>query len=262
MSYLLIGLAAFLVSGLTMFSGFGLGTLLLPLFAIFLPVEVAVGATAVVHGANSLFKTIMVGGNADKSLVLKFGIPALIAAFGGAALLGLFASLEPLLSYDIGSHRAVITPIKLLMGVLILGFAFFELLPKLRDIEFGRNHLLVGGLLSGFFGGLSGHQGALRSAFLIKAGVSTESFVGTNAVISLIVDSARLLVYALFAVGSGYVATGHTDAKYLILVGALAAFAGVLVGKKFMHKITIKTVQVLTGVMLLGIGLGLGSGLI
>ena len=262
MSYALVALAAFFVSGLTMFSGFGLGTLLLPLFAIFLPVEVAVGATAVVHGANSLFKTVVVGRNADKSLVLRFGIAAVIAAFGGAALLGLFASLEPLLSYDVGSHQAVITPIKLLMGVLILGFAFFELLPKLRDIKFQRDHLIVGGLLSGFFGGLSGHQGALRSAFLIKAGVSTESFVGTNAVIALIVDAARLLVYALFAVGSGFAAAKSGQAQYFIIVGVLAAFAGVLVGKKFMHKITVKAVQVLTGIMLLGIGLALGSGII
>jgi hypothetical protein len=50
MSYLIICVVAFAVSGLTLFSGFGLGTLLMPAFALFFPVAVA--ATAVVHLAN------------------------------------------------------------------------------------------------------------------------------------------------------------------------------------------------------------------
>ena len=66
MSYFAVGLAAVFVSGLTMFSGFGLGTLLMPVFAIFFPVETAVAATAVVHGANSLFKILAVGKHSDR----------------------------------------------------------------------------------------------------------------------------------------------------------------------------------------------------
>jgi hypothetical protein len=38
---------AFAVSGLTLFPGFGLGTLLMPAFALFFPIEVAVAATAI-----------------------------------------------------------------------------------------------------------------------------------------------------------------------------------------------------------------------
>lgn len=44
--------------------------------------------------------------------------------------------------------------------------------------------LPLGGLLSGFFGGLSGNQGALRSAFLLKAGLSKEAFIATGTVSS------------------------------------------------------------------------------
>ncbi len=55
MSYLIICGTALIVSGLTLFSGFGLGTLLMPAFALFFPVEVAVEATAVVHLANNIF---------------------------------------------------------------------------------------------------------------------------------------------------------------------------------------------------------------
>ena len=51
--FLIVAITAFLAAGLTMYSGFGLGTMLLPVFALFFPVEVAVVATAMVHAATS-----------------------------------------------------------------------------------------------------------------------------------------------------------------------------------------------------------------
>src|SRR5262249_18547707 len=51
-AYALVAGVALFVAGLTLFSGFGLGTLLMPAFALFLPVPVAVAATAVVHLAQ------------------------------------------------------------------------------------------------------------------------------------------------------------------------------------------------------------------
>ena len=42
MHYLIICLCAFLASGLTLFSGFGLGTLLLPVMALFFPIDAAI----------------------------------------------------------------------------------------------------------------------------------------------------------------------------------------------------------------------------
>ncbi len=41
MEYVIIPLAALTVSCLTLFSGFGLGTLLMPVFALFFPIETA-----------------------------------------------------------------------------------------------------------------------------------------------------------------------------------------------------------------------------
>ena len=73
--FLIVGITAFLAAGLTMYSGFGLGTLMLPVFALFFPVEVAVVATAMVHGANNVFKVSLLGRHADREVVLKFGLP-------------------------------------------------------------------------------------------------------------------------------------------------------------------------------------------
>jgi hypothetical protein len=48
----------------------------------------------------------------------------------------------------------------------------------------------------------------------------------------------------------------------LIVTGILAAFLGVMIGKRFLHKVTMKTVQTVTGLFLLGIALVLGSGVV
>jgi len=260
--YVIVAACALFVSGLTLFSGFGLGTLLMPVFAIFFPIEVAVAATAVVHGANNVLKASLLGRNADWSIVLRFGIPAVLTAFLGAAALGILSALPPVAEYSLGPREAVVTPIKLLMGILMVVFAMFELLPRLRRLEFDRRLLTLGGMLSGFFGGLSGHQGALRSAFLAKVGITTEAFVGTNAVIGLVVDLARLAIYGtiFFKIGSSGIFEGGIGG--LILTGIIAAFGGVLIGRRLIAKVTMKTVQTLTGTMLLGIAAALGSGII
>ena len=71
--YLIVAAAALAASALTLYSGFGLGTLLLPVLALFFPVDTAVTATAIVHGANNLLKILLVGAKADRDLVLRFG---------------------------------------------------------------------------------------------------------------------------------------------------------------------------------------------
>jgi len=262
MEILVVGLAAMFVSGLTLFSGFGLGTLLMPVFALFFPVEVAIASTAVVHAANNSLKIPLFARGADWNVVRRFGIPAIFAAFAGAAVLELIVELEPLVAYRIGGRLAEITPVKAVIAVLIFVFALFELLPRFRRLKFDIRFLPLGGVLSGFFGGLSGHQGALRSAFLVKMGLSTEQFVGTAAVIGFMVDMARILVY-----GAGFMAAGMfgEHAYYgwrLVGVAIICAFAGLLIGKRFLKKVTMKTVQILTGVLLLGVAVALGAGIV
>lgn len=259
-AYLIVAFTAFLAAGLTLYSGFGLGTMLLPVFALFFPAEMAVVATALVHGANNVFKVSLLGRFADKEVVLKFGLPAIAAAVLGAMTLGWFAQSESALIIEVNETVfSRITPVKLIIGLLMIGFALFELLPRFRSLKFERRFLSLGGVLSGFFGGLSGHQGALRSAFLAKTGLNTESFVGSNAFIGFLVDLTRISVYvALFTAAGGHVSdfTGWP----LVITGAISAFCGVMLGKRFLHKVTMTSVQTLVGILLFGVGLALVGG--
>ncbi|RMH79341.1 MAG: sulfite exporter TauE/SafE family protein [Calditrichaeota bacterium] len=257
MEYLLICAVALLTSMLTFFSGFGLGTLLLPAFAVFFSTEVAVALTAVVHFLNNLFKLTLIGRHARGAVVLRFGIPALLAAYGGAQGLLWLADLPPLLRYNMFSGTFFITPVNLTIAVLMTAFAVVELRASEKNFSLPPRYLPLGGILSGFFGGLSGHQGALRTMFLLRCGLSKESFIATGVMIACMVDVSRLLVYS-----ERLAALNLAENGGLLLAATLAAFAGAMVGNRLLKKITMREVRTVVAVMLFGVALGLGLGII
>jgi uncharacterized protein len=260
MEYIVVSVVALFVSGLTLFSGFGLGTLLMPAFALFFPLPVAIAATAVVHLANNLFKTFLVGRKADWSVVFRFALPGAVAAVAGAALLNNLAQLPPVFQYHMLGRLNEATLVDIVVGGLIILFAVLDLLPRFSDITFDRKYLVIGGLLSGFSGGISGMQGALRSAFLIKAGMDKEGFVGTNTISAVIVDLARLLVYGIGFYRASF--TAVADIGGLVIAATFAAFVGSFAGARLLKKITLRTVQVVVGLMLIFVGMGIATGLL
>lgn len=254
---LIVCVVAFAASALTFFSGFGLGTLLLPAFALFYPVGQAVALTAVVHFLNGLFKVWLVGRNASLRVVLRFGLPALGASFLGAWALLWLSGFEPLLAYSLLGREILISPEKLVVGVLLLLFSAAELAPTARKISFPPKYFPLGGFLSGFFGGLAGMQGALRSAFLVKSGLSKEQYVATGALIALLIDISRLSVYV-----PAFLAE-RSSIDYPVLAAAvLAALIGAVVGNRFLKSVTMKAIQRLVAIMLFAVALGLISGVL
>lgn len=257
MEIIILSLAAFLVAILTFFSGFGLGTILTPVFMIFFPVDLAIALTGVVHFFNNIFKLILVGKKADKKVLLRFGIPAVIAAFAGAWLLLRMTGLQPLFSYSIGNKTFEVDPVKFTISILLIFFAVIDLIPFFNKLQFGRDKLPLGGALSGFFGGLSGNQGALRTAFLIKAGLSKEAFIATAVVVSTFVDLTRLSVYA-----TRFSKAGLQENLTLVISATLAGIAGAYIGNRLLKKVTLKFMQVLIAIMLILLSIALGAGLI
>lgn len=260
MDYLVICLTAVIASGLTLFSGFGLNTVLMPVMAIFFPPEIAVAMTALVHCANNVFKTLMLRKHVDTNVVLRFGIPAVIAAVAGAWLLTNFPTMQPLGTWHLGEHEYKVRTLNLVIAAMMFIFALEPAMP-LEKLKISRRHLPVGGVLSGFMGGLSGHQGALRSAFLLKCGLDKETYVGSGAVITLMVDVTRIIMYAwgILILGKANLMEGKTG---LVLAATLAAFLGAFIGKRLLKKVTITTIQWIVSIMMILIAIALGSGLI
>ena len=262
MSYVVICFVAIVVSALTLFSGFGLGTLLMPAFALFFPVEIAVGATAVVHLANNIFKAFLVGRKADLAVVLKFALPGAVAAVFGALLLNYVSELKPLAEYTLAGRALTITPVNLVVAILIMTFGLIELSSKFEQLRFDMRFIPLGGFISGFFGGLSGHQGALRSAFLLRAGLDKEAFVGTGVLSAVVVDVSRILVYGVTFFSKQLTVLEHQDITGLVLAGSLSAFFGAFIGARLLKKITLRGIQVSVGVMLVLLAAALGMGLV
>ncbi|WP_264543345.1 MULTISPECIES: sulfite exporter TauE/SafE family protein [Flavobacterium] len=257
MDYIIICLVSLLGAGLTLFSGFGLGTLLLPVFALFFPIEVSVVLTAIVHFLNNLFKFFLFGKNADKTVILKFGLPAILFAFLGAYILELLTKSSSFFEYTINNKIFRITPLKSIIGLLLIIFSLFDFIPKFKNLEFDKKYLSIGGILSGFFGGISGHQGALRSVFLVRSGLSKESFIVTGVVIACLVDISRLSIYIPKIVSTEVA----LDFK-LVLLATLSAFLGVYFGNKLLKKTTFKAIQNIVAILLLFYGILLIFGII
>ena len=258
MALILVAVSSLVAAGLAFFSGFGLGTLLLPVFALFFPVEAAIAVTAVVHFLNNLFKLYLMRQHIDQATVVRFGVPALAGAGVGAWLLLHLAGLPPILTYAVGGTEHLITPVKLAVACLMAGFAWYESRPAAEAAAAsGAPVLVFGGLLTGFFGGVSGHQGALRSAFLTRLGLPKEDFIGTGVAIACVVDITRLAVY------SGHMAAVDQEAaRGLLLTAVCSALVGTWVARRFLHAVTMRIIQNLVIVGLLLIALGLGSGLL
>lgn len=257
MDIALVCLVALAASTLTFFSGFGLGTLLLPALALFMPLEQAIAATAVVHLLNGLFKLGLLRAHVDARVLVRFGLPAILAALLGAWLLARLGTLPTLATWEAAGHAFAITPVKLVIGLLLLAFALVELVPRLRDASFDARWLPLGGVLSGFFGGLSGMQGALRSAFLARSGLGKQAFVATGAAIACLIDTSRLAMYGRSMAAD----LGGVDVA-LLGPAVLAAFAGAFLGNRLLHKTTLRGVQQVVAAMLFVFALGLIAGVL
>ncbi|MBI4564496.1 MAG: sulfite exporter TauE/SafE family protein [Planctomycetes bacterium] len=259
MDYAILCAVALTASALTLFSGFGLGTLLLPAFAFFFPIPTAVALTAVIHLANNIFKLGLVGIQADPKLVLRFGLPAVPFAFLGALLLGYMVDLPPLGQYRLGDHVYRVRPVGLVVGTLMMVLAMMETLPRFQRTSIPPRWLPVGGALSGFIGGISGLQGALRSAFLLrfKEALTKESFIATNVVIAVLVDVARLVTY-----GNTLSWAEASQNISIVAAATLSALMGAYVGARLMKKVTMRTVQSVVAAMLFLLAAGVASGLL
>ena len=261
MGYFVICLTAFFVSALSFLSGFGLGTVLMPVLALFFPLPLAISATAVVHLAANIFKIVLVGKFAKFSVVLSFGIPAAIFSAVGAYVLGVSGGLPLLTSFHINGIMCQVTVLGVIVGMTVIASSAVEFFPKTTLVQFHQKYIPVGGAVSGFLGGLSGNQGILRTAFLIHAGLGKEQFIGTGALCSAVVDCVRVLVYGWAIATQHFEALPH-EMYGLVGASALAALAGAYMGSRLMTVITLSALRIIVGVMLVALGLVIGLGVV
>jgi uncharacterized protein len=174
--YLLAALLAGAVSAVT---GFGIGSLLTPAFALSMDTRVAVSAVSIPHVVGTAVRFWLLQGGIDRRVLWSFGLTSAAGGLAGAAL----------------SHVASNRWLNVVFGVLLLFAAASEVTGLARRMRFRGWVAWLAGALSGFLGGLVGNQGGIRSAALLGFDLRKETFVGTATAIALFVDGARLPVY-------------------------------------------------------------------
>ncbi len=258
MIYFLIAATSLIASFLTFFSGFGLGTILLPVFALYYPLPIAVALTACVHLLNNIFKLSLVHAHINWKIVAQFGIPSLVAAFAGAYALRQMSGIHnAIFNYTISGSQFAITLPGLIIGILIILFSIIELSKQLSHITFDKKYLVLGGLLSGFFGGFTGHQGALRSAFLLRSNLEKPVFIATGVFVACMVDIVRLALYSNFSIlkseGTNY---------YLLALAILSAWIGAFIGNKLFKKTSLNFFKWFVGAFMMLMGILIAAGVV
>lgn len=246
MDVVIISLVTFSAAVLTFFSGFGLGTILTPVMIIFFPIEIAIAFTGIVHFSNNIFKLFIVSKNIDKEILIRFGGPAILASFIGSYLLFNIGGDKVLYSIDILGEIRSVTFIKFLVSFLLIIFSLNDLIPFFKNLNFHKKIIPIGGFLSGFFGGLTGNQGALRSAFLIKMNLDKKVFISTTVLISTMVDFTRIGVYS-----SSLLAIDFSEYFTLGIFSILSAILGSIIGNIVLKKITIELIRTLVAFLII-----------
>jgi uncharacterized membrane protein YfcA len=220
---------------------------------LFFPTQIAVAATAVVHMANNIFKLFLVGKHAHWPTIRSFGVTSVVGAIIGAWSLQWLAGMNNHIDFSLFNHAFQTDSIRIIIAIIILSFAVIEISPMLDEIALPTRWLPV----SGFFGGISGHQGALRSAFLMRSGLSKDAFMGTRVVCACLVDVSRISVYA------ASISAGWSELRLdLLALATLAAFGGAWQGNKLVKKTELPLLNRIISLALIAFAVAFALGVI
>ena len=212
---LVVFLVALLAGGVAYVSGFGIGSLLTPLFALRMDVQLAVAAVSIPHFLATLWRFLILRKDLDSKVFRQFGLMSAAGGLAGALL-----------------HNVASSPQLTIIFCGLLLFAGVTGLTGLSSrLRFGPRVAWIAGLLSGLLGGLVGNQGGIRSAALLGFDLEKAQFVATATAIGMVVDAARMPVYF---------ATRLPDLLSVwqyILLAAAGVLAGTVLGRMLLSKL-------------------------
>lgn len=231
--YFLLIVVTLATSVVTLFTGFGVGTIMMPIMALFFDVKVAIFLAAIVHLFNNISRLILYRAAINWKVIQRFGIVSIIGAF-------------------IGSYAQIYLDsawLKVVVGLFLTTFSLGSLIPNKIKIELPSGVDIVGGFLSGLVGGLIGNQGAIRSMYLLKYGLDKQELIVSSALIAVIIDSTRIPVYA------------YSNFRYLqeniVLLSliVIAAILGTVIGSRLLPKVTYALFKKIILIAVLGLGI-------
>src|SRR5438552_15022741 len=126
-------------------TGFGIGSLLTPVFAARLGTGVAIAAVAIPHAIGSFQRFWILRRRVDRRVLLSFGLASALGGLAGA----------------LGHARLSNQGLSIVFGSLLVLAGISELTGWMRRVRWGRGAAWIAGALSGVLGGLVGNQGGI-----------------------------------------------------------------------------------------------------
>jgi uncharacterized membrane protein YfcA len=190
---------------------------------------------SVPHVLASTLRWARLRRDVNRRVFLQFGIASVVGGLAGALL-------------QTSLRSAWLTG---LLGALMVMAGTAEILRRPIPLPQRPAARLLGGALSGFFGGLVGNQGGVRSAALLGFGLSTRELVGTATASAVLVDLARVPVYVL---KSGNVLS---EQRVLLAIASVGVIIGTFIGVPLLSRIPTCVYRPLVGFLLVLLGVSL-----
>src|SRR3989344_5576223 len=235
MEILYIALLTLIAATIGTITGFGTSTLMIPVLVIFFPPVEAIFLVAIIHWFGNIWKVALFRSGFNMRLLMLFGVVGLVTSYLGAYI-------------SLGANEQIMLR---LLGVFLAGYALFVTLQSRFKIPAGNVTALTGGAVSGFFSGMFGIGGAVRSAFLSAFDLPKAVFIATAGAIGLLIDSTRIITY--FTGG----ATLPKELWYGLLLFIPVSFVGAQIAKGIVDKIPQDKFRTIIAIFLFVIGVKL-----
>lgn len=231
----LLFIVSLIAGGIATITGFGIGSLLTPAFALWTDARLAVAAVSIPHLLGTAIRFWLVKGHVDRGVLWRFGLASAAGGLIGALL----------------HSRATSPALAVVFGLLLLFVAGSEFSGLSKRMNFTGVWAWIAGALSGLLGGLVGNQGGIRAGALLGFSMRKDAFVATATAIGLMVDAARMPVYAV-VMGSQI-----ADQWALIAVSCAGVTAGTLGGTRVLRRIPEPLFRRVVAVLLALLGLSM-----
>jgi uncharacterized membrane protein YfcA len=216
-------------------SGFGIGSLLTPLIALHVGTKTAVAAVSVSHLIGTGLRFWGLRGSLDRRVFWRFGLTSAAGGLAGALL----------------NTRASSPALTIVFGSLLVFAGAAQITGSAQRWRFHGSVAWIAGALSGFFGGLVGNQGGIRSAAMLGFDLPKERFVATATAIALVVDAARMPVYVV-------VERAQVAAIWpLVVVATVGVVGGTLAGQRVLALVPEQRFRQIVGAIVLLLGIAM-----
>jgi uncharacterized membrane protein YfcA len=213
-------------------AGFGIGSLLTPAVASATGTKLAVALVSIPHAIGTTIRFWRFRREVDWRIVRSFGVTSAAGGITGA-LLNTWASSRAL---------------EIVFGLLLVLAGGAQATGLSERWRLRGALAWLGGALSGFFGGLVGNQGGIRTAAMLGFEVDKRQFVATATAVALLIDAARVPIFIAFE-RNEMVAWWEA-----IAIATIGVIVGTLFGETLLARVPEPRFRFVVGILLLMLG--------